>query len=285
MEFKEILQTKPNGFYSNVRNVIVNTYERYSSGEKVIIAYPELELFCSNDKCNGIRSFVHDLYPYTNGDPEIRYEPFVNDVHILDYLCSNCKEEMKYFAIKIEQIENTEDADVYKFGEFPHRIEKLPTKLISLFGSEKELLIKGKNCESQGFGLGALTYYRRIVENQRNKLYDSIIKTIKNLGDYDSEIAKIEKAKNETQFTKSIDLVRSLIPKELYIEGYNPLTLLHSAMSKGVHNLHDEECLEIAKNIRIVLAEFTNRMTEISMNQTNLKKAVKKLNELNKRST
>ncbi len=187
---------------------------------------------------------------------------------------------MKYFALKIDQIGNTENADVLKFGEYPSRINNLPTKLISIFASEKDLLIKGKNCENQGFGIGAMTYYRRIVENQRTKLLDFIIKTLEKIGGYDQVIEKIELAKKEIQFTKSIELIKDILPQQLFIEGHNPLTLLHSAMSKGVHNLADEECLEIASSIRIVLSEMTSRMKEIIADKESLKAALNKLNKL-----
>ena len=276
MTFKEILENKPNGFYENVENVIVNSFQRHSNDEKKYIAYPDLELFCT--ECNGQRNFVREMYPYTIGDPEIEIDyPYA---YLLDYLCSNCKSELKYFALKIDQIGETENADVLKFGEYPSRINNLPTKLISIFGSEKDLLIKGKNCENQGFGIGAMTYYRRIVENQKTKLLDFIIKTLEKIGGYDQVIIKTEQAKKEIQFTKSIELIKDILPLELFIEGHNPLTLLHSAMSKGVHNLADEECLEIASSIRIVLSEMVSRMKEIISDKESLKAALNNLNKL-----
>ncbi|MBK8152967.1 MAG: hypothetical protein IPK61_07865 [Saprospiraceae bacterium] len=78
-----------------------------------------------------------------------------------------------------------------------------------------------------------MTYYRRIVENQKIKLLDFIIKTLEKIGGYDQVIVTAEQAK-EIQFTKSIELIKDILPQELFVEGHNPLTLLHSAMSKGV---------------------------------------------------
>ncbi|MBK8152966.1 MAG: hypothetical protein IPK61_07860 [Saprospiraceae bacterium] len=100
MTFKEILEIKPNGFYENVENVIVNSFQRYSNDEKKYIAYPDLELFCT--ECNGQRNFVREMYPYTIGDPEIEIDyPYA---YLLDYLCSNCKSELKYFALKLTKL-------------------------------------------------------------------------------------------------------------------------------------------------------------------------------------
>jgi len=51
-------------------------------------------------------------------------------------------------------------------------------------------------------------------------------------------------------------------------------------VSKGVHNLSDEECLEIATSIRIVLSELINRIAVISSNEKSLKSALSNLNKL-----
>ena len=52
------------------------------------------------------------------------------------------------------------------------------------------------------------------------------------------------------------------------------------AMSKGVHNLADEECLEIASSIRIVLSEMVSRMKQIISDKESLKAALNNLNKL-----
>lgn len=58
------------------------------------------------------------------------------------------------------------------------------------------------------------------------------------------------------------------------------MTLLHKALSIGVHNLSDEECLEHAHNIRVVLTELANRLSEILADHSELLNAIKTLNKL-----
>ncbi len=274
---KEMLENKSVGYYENVQNVLVNGSQRYSTKEKIWIAYPDLELYCTN--CKGKRSFVREMYPYTLSDPEIEYDyPYA---FMIDYLCSNCKTEIKYFAIRIWQIEKSENADVYKLGEYPPNVDSLPTKLITIFGKCKDLVIKAKYCENHGLGLGAITYYRRIVENQKNKLIDSLYKAMIQINPDPDLLVKFEKAKLETQFSTSIELIKDFIPEELYIGGHNPLKLLYKSMSIGIHNLSDEKCLEIGKDIRIVLCELVKKINEVLKGRNELAKAVKSLNDLN----
>jgi hypothetical protein len=55
------------------------------------------------------------------------------------------------------------------------------------------------------------------------------------------------------------------------------LTLLHSALSEGLHAESDEDCLEFANTIRIVLSAFAERIGEILKDQSELKQALSKL--------
>jgi hypothetical protein len=81
-----------------------------------------------------------------------------------------------------------------------------------------------------------------------------------------------------TQFSKSIDLVKNAIPPSLLIQGHhNPLTLLHSALSKGLHAESDESCLELAQSIRLVLAELAERLSTALKADAELNAAVSRL--------
>ena len=68
----------------------------------------------------------------------------------------------------------------------------------------------------------------------------------KKIGASPDMLADLEAAKNETQFSKAIDAVKHGIPQALLINGHNPLTLPHSALSEGLHEQTDEVCLERA---------------------------------------
>jgi hypothetical protein len=63
----------------------------------------------------------------------------------------------------------------------------------------------------------------------------------------------------------------------LLIDGHNPLTLLHSTLSEGVHDLTDEECLKRAYAVRIVLGELAERLAQALTGKAELKAAVGQL--------
>src|SRR5262249_3251893 len=78
-------------------------------------------------------------------------------------------------------------------------------------------------------------------------------------------------------FKNAIEIVKTAIPESLLIKGHNPLTLLHSPLSEGLHELPDEKCLELATSIRVVLTELADRVSRALQDQKELDDAVSRL--------
>jgi hypothetical protein len=163
----------------------------------------------------------------------------------------------------------------------PFYVVKTTPRLIEIIGSYKEVFFKGRRCEIQGLGIGAFSYYRRVVEEQKHQLIGEMLKVSKKLGAKAEIIARFEKALKETQFAAAVDDLNDVIPESLRLEGgHNPLKLLHTALSKGLHARTDEECLGYATSIRTLLIELAERMGEALKEDANLKSAISKLLEI-----
>ena len=61
-------------------------------------------------------------------------------------------------------------------------------------------------------GIGAYSYYRRDIENQKNRLLDAIIRVAQKIGASQDMLDDLNKAKEETQFTKAVDVLDDLSP-------------------------------------------------------------------------
>jgi hypothetical protein len=223
------------------------------------IRCPNLQLFCANESCNGY------LWYETMSDPS------VSELAFLTYTCRNCKGTKKVYALKIV---GDDQCEVTKLGEDPPFGPPVPSRVISLIGPDRDSFLKGRRSENQGLGIGAFAYYRRVVEAQKNRLLDAIIAIAKAEQPAPDLIAQLEAAKVETQFSKAIDSIKPGIPDALKINGHNPLTLLHGALSQGIHAQTDAECLQIATAIRTVLTALAERMEEIKKDQTEVRQAV-----------
>ena len=191
---------------------------------------------------------------------------------ILWYSCEKCGKSAKSYVVRFWSTD-----DVQKLAEWPPFAPRTPPKVMSLVGPDRELFLKGRRAEIEGLGIAAYAYYRRIIEDQKNRLLDEIIRVARHLGRPAEVIRKLETAKSETQFSKAVESVKEVIPEVLRIRTHNPLTLLHSALSEGLHSTSDEACLKLAGDIRVILAEFAERLTEAMKDQQELNDAVSRL--------
>lgn len=195
----------------------------------------------------------------------------------MTYRCRNCRTSYKRFAVAVRW-DSGKEGVALKFGEDPPFGPHTPSRVISLIGEDRELFLKGRRAENRGLGIGAFAYYRRVVENQKGRIIEEIAKVAKKLGAKPGVLQGFEAAAKETQFSKAIEDIKDGIPQALLIDGqHNPLTLLHGALSEGLHADTDAECLEIAKEIRVVLTDLAERLSQALKEHAELKNAVTRL--------
>jgi hypothetical protein len=224
----------------------------------------DLRLHCT--ECEGIRTFRH-----VSGGPTITEES--GNFH-LRYLCGDCRHQEKRFALYVTWDKGQHSGSAYKYGELPPFGIPVPNQLLRLFGRDSKLFLKGRQCENQGLGIAAFAYYRRVVETHKNDIFDAIIRICETLGTDETLVAQLQTAKGEISFSKSMDLIKAALPQGMLINGHNPLSLLHSALSVGLHAETDEQCLETAQAVRVVLSDMVEKMNTLRQDDVGLKQAV-----------
>lgn len=199
------------------------------------------------------------------------------------YECKQCERVSKRYALLMAlRAQPSEIAwHVVKVGEFPPFGPPVPAGLVSLVGGERELFLKGRNCESLGLGIGAFAYYRRVVDSQRVRLLDEVIKVAEQVKAPPEQIEALKRARQETRFTDSLKLAGGALPRELLlIAEQNPLLLLQHALSAGIHRRSDRECLARAQAAREVLTRLAERLAELTKDPASLAAAIKQLQAL-----
>jgi hypothetical protein len=240
----------------------------YYRGGYSVLVKPDLTLFCPDQLCGRPQTFrcTDEAQFAVAGRPDV----------LLHYKCRNCEHTTKTFAIRVVECDG-HDGYLLKIGEEPAFGPPLPARVQRLLQPDRNLLVKGYQAEIHGQGIGAFAYYRRVVEDGKDRLIDEMIKVCKIIPGADKFIDGLEQAKKQTQFTKAVEQIADAIPDVLRIDGHNPLTLLHQAISKSLHEDSDEECLEAAEAIRVVLGEFAERLSQLSREQAEVKNAISKL--------
>jgi hypothetical protein len=270
ISFREFLERVPPGTFSVVSDLGGEKVYQPAGNYLAPLAMPEITLHCgTEDTCGGNRLFK------TNAS--LMFGKNAQKLVFVTYVCKNCSKVEKTFALWIMVGEDLKSGCAMKYGEHPSFGPPTPARVISLIGPQKDLFLKGRRAENQGMGIAAFAYYRRVIEDQKNRIFDEIIKVCNRLSAGQGIIDELVKAKDETQFSKAVDTVKLAIPQALFINGHNPLTLLHSALSEGLHAQTDEECLEIATSIRIVMADLAERMGQALKDEAELSTAVSRL--------
>lgn len=233
---------------------------------------PEIQLHCEHENCNGVRFFRC----VSGKEHELKSKDY--EFFYVKYRCSNCQRVEKTFSLAAKvDAESKPQGECYKFGELPTFGPPVSPKLIKLIGPDRDEFLKGRRCENQGLGVGAFIYYRRVVENQKNRILGEIIKVSEKIGATAEKIEKLKSAVTETQFSKALDMAKDAMPESLLINGHSPILLLHSALSEGVHALSDEQCLELAGSVRVVLGELSDRLSQALKDEAELTKALSTL--------
>jgi hypothetical protein len=270
IEFSKFLESVSPSKTTDALNVWTAQRQSGGTGSYNQLSCPDIELYCTGDDCDGLRYFR-----FQSGDTIFpRGSAQLNT--FLTYLCANCQTVRKIFSLHVIRKEN-DSGQCYKYGEIPPYGPPTPARLLRLVDKDKNAFLKGRRSETQGLGIGAFAYYRRVVENHKDQIVGEIIRVAKQLDASTAMISILEKAKEETQFSKAIELVKDAIPQALLINGQNPLTLLHSALSAGIHEDSDEKCLELAHDIRVVLIELTERLALAVKDEAELNSAVSRL--------
>ena len=214
---------------------------------------PAVNMVCktcsSNETFNMVNKY-QELHGYSN-------VPTANENLRLIYLCQSCKKQKREFCIYV----STERDYIYKYGQYPEWEIKIDKGLEKTLHKHSKAFRKGLVCESQGYGIGAFAYYRRITEDIIDELLESITELI-DTEHRDEYIEALEKTKTTRVAQEKINLVKDLLPSILKPNGMNPLGVLHSELSEGLHAESDESCLENANHIKSILIFLLNQIVQ-----------------------
>ena len=266
----EFLESYPPGVQALISDLVEVGRAGPTAPAEYHLALPDLQLHCDHSSCDGVRFFECGISrPWISEEAKSSF---------IVYKCRNCEQTEKLFALLFRRKGQGPTGEAVKIGEWPPFGPPVPARVITLIGPDRDLFLQGRRAEIQGMGIGAFAYYRRVVENQKAHIIDEIIRVVGRIKAPDSMAETLEAAKEETQFTTAMEMVKDALPQTLLIDGqHNPLTLLHKALSQGVHELSDKECLSRARSIRVILTDLAERLGEALKKKAELDSALTEL--------
>jgi hypothetical protein len=170
---------------------------------------------------------------------------------------------------------------IMKVGQYPAQSVSLPKGLEKNLGPEAAgLYRKGLISRNNGYGLGALIYIRRVVEDKTNELIE-VAATLSESHNIDAAvIAKMRAAADSKTFIpyeEKLKIAATVFPDSLKVGSVNPLGSLYSLVSKGIHGLTEAECIDaFDMTVQVFDYIFTNLRTQVADRRSFVEK-VKKL--------
>lgn len=208
---------------------------------KDVIRLPEtIELHCAGE-CGKVQTFERVVQ---RGDAE--YDKGWGKV--ATYQCRNCgKKDQKYMYF-------WGDSGFLKVGQIPELREAIDTRLDAALGESRGLYNKAVRSRSLGFGIGALAYLRRIVEDSGDELMD-LLRANKWNEWTQEEKEQFEMAHTTYQYSQKIAYAtEKILPPAMSAQGRDSFAALHDVTSNGFHGKTEEECIEIFDRCNLIFA-------------------------------
>lgn len=241
----------------------------------------EVSMYCSATMCDNVQRWTW------YGD----YRVSNSYVDFIIYACRNCDQKQWYSYRWILPIGFKKDGPIpsrpgtfQKIGQFPpleERISKTLEKQLSKGdGQDLDLYRKALRSRNHNYGIGALAYLRRVVENRMNSLLDLIQEAAHESELTPEQLQPIDKIKKSHVFDEKVKFAAGILPSHLRPDGHNPIDDLHDLTSEGLHRKSDDECLGIFDQSR---HSFEYLFSELEIQKTRAQEFVKGHRELVKR--
>jgi len=275
-EFRDFLEKTPayverkiSDLLRNANAAVVVPPVSSALDRSMMFVPPRIQLYCEQD--DGERGFERRAGRVVVMNPH--YE------HLI-YQCRDCGEQSRVFSLYLAPDPFSDTGVVaMKLGEYPPFGSHVAKRLQNLLSNDELALYrKGLRCERDGHGIGAAAYYRRVVEHQWKALVTKLRDAASKLGSPADQLQIFDDALAQTQFSQAVEMLKDAIPPKLRIlDGKNPLTLLYKPLSVQIHALPDDQCLQQAADIRVVLNELFDNISRALADDAALKGAVQRL--------
>jgi hypothetical protein len=169
-----------------------------------------------------------------------------------------------------------------KYGQHPPP-ERNPSKALAAALGEDytDFWRSGMTLRNNGYGIGALIYFRRIVEGMTNDLLEGLAVAMEAGNDPAAEVARVRALKEaKVSFDKKMESAAKMLPGHLRPGNVNPVQAMFDVVSESLHNHTDAECCDLvdalAEAMTLLLAKLNTYIEETKA----LKEAAHKVERL-----
>jgi hypothetical protein len=182
---------------------------------------------------------------------------------LLHYQCVHCgRDSVEFLVVELQA------GAFLKAGQFPMLSVRVPNTVEKRLGASDAFYRKALTCRNEGYGLAAVAYFRRVVEDKTNELIDVVADAAEAHSVPAPEVERIRAAKNEKTYEDKLKIAAQVIPEVLKPHGANPFQAMHDILSVGIHTKSEDECLQIADDTREIFDYLFDRLRTETADRT-----------------
>jgi hypothetical protein len=219
-----------------------------------------IRIWCSAPDCGAVMNW--DLLKPGRGSSSEAEEIAFGDTKTFTYLCRHTPTASRVtFVLNVHESREMQgsglapvpaagavsalDVQVILIGRLPRPTPHIDSDVAESFG-EIDLYLYEQALASRlsGMGIGAMTYMRRVVENEMNRLLDFLVAEISLMPENVEKLKRAKELQDENAFAAKARVADLVLPPTLFPHNQNPFSKLHDLCSEGVHQLDDVESCE-----------------------------------------
>ncbi len=209
----------------------------------------QVERWCA--KCNAVLNWRTERSNFPIGA-----------VSLVSFRCPNCEDTFGLWALVVD---DGGVVVVTKYGQYPRMMLDAPKAVGDALGAYAEFWRSGMTLRSHGYGIGALVYFRRIVEGITSDLLERLAVAMEASGDPEGEVKAVRGLiQGKETFDVKVREAAKMIPRHLRPGGVNPLNTIFEIVSPGLHNQTDAECCDLvdalAESMTLLLATLNTHV-------------------------
>ena len=208
-----------------------------------------IDCFCVHCATNRVfeytNSEVHEdtgimrMSVFDDGNPKVRrpkreeqFRRYLNKRYAMTYRCTRDRQHFIIFDLI------TTDDKIIKVGQYPSVADLVIPEIAKykpVLGTQYREFSKAIGLFAHGIGIGSFVYLRRIIENL---VFDKYNEVSENLEISNTEFMRLK-------FDEKIEALKPYLP-EVLVANKN----IYGIVSKGIHELSEEECREMFPYIK-----------------------------------
>ena len=246
-KIEELLVNK--GLYDSVDITVDDLDEIEKCLTKDEYAGNTIDCFCVHCATNRVfeytNSEVHEdtgimrMSVFDDGNPKVRrpkreeqFRRYLNKRYAMTYRCTRDRQHFIIFDLI------TTDDKIIKVGQYPSVADLVIPEIAKykpVLGTQYREFSKAIGLFAHGIGIGSFVYLRRIIENL---VFDKYKEVSENLEISNTEFMRLK-------FDEKIEALKPYLP-EVLVANKN----IYGIVSKGIHELSEEECREMFPYIK-----------------------------------